>query len=106
MAEAIAVKDAIEAIAKKARLISAAGYFDENSDEGVPSPCIAVCRMTEDRSHCQGCFRTLDELRAWGQADTAQRLAIWARLSERAGLPFPPVDAAGARPEVPEKAPA
>lgn len=46
--------------------------------------------MTEDRSHCAGCFRTVPEIRAWAQADRAQRLAIWAQLSQRAGVPFPP----------------
>ena len=43
---------ATEPIAARARLMSEAGYFDENSDEVVPSPCISVCRMTEDRSRC------------------------------------------------------
>ena len=46
--------------------------------------------MSEDRSHCLGCFRTIPEIRAWAQADSAERLAIWARLAQRAGVPFPP----------------
>lgn len=66
-----------------------AGYFDVNSDEVVPSPCISVCRMTEDRSRCEGCFRTIDEIRAWSGADSAQRRAIWVRLLGRAGVPLP-----------------
>ena len=81
---------ATESIAARARLMSEAGYFDENSDEVVPSPCISVCRMTEDRSRCEGCFRTIDEIRAWSLADGDQRMAIWARLAQRAGMPFPP----------------
>ena len=81
---------ATEPIAARARLMSEAGYFDENSDEVVPSPCISVCRMTEDRSRCEGCFRTIPEIRAWALADSAERLAIWARLAQRAGMPFPP----------------
>ena len=80
----------IKPIAARADLLCAAGYFDQNSDEDVPSPCISVCRMTEDRSHCEGCFRTIPEIRAWAGADRAQRLAIWAQLSQRAGVPFPP----------------
>ncbi|MDY0106747.1 MAG: DUF1289 domain-containing protein, partial [Giesbergeria sp.] len=82
--------NATEAIAARARLLGDAGYFDANSDEVVPSPCISVCRMSEDRSHCEGCFRTIPEIRAWAQADSAERLAIWARLAQRAGMPFPP----------------
>ena len=81
---------AIEGIAARARLLGEAGYFDPNSDEVIPSPCISVCRMSEDRSHCLGCFRTIPEIRAWAQADSAERLAIWARLAQRAGIPFPP----------------
>ncbi len=52
----------------------------------VISPCISVCRMTEDRSHCEGCFRSIDEIRAWSTADSAARLAIWDSLLNRAGL--------------------
>ena len=81
---------AIEGIAARARLLGEAGYFDPNSDEVIPSPCISVCRMSEDRSHCVGCFRTIPEIRAWAQADSAERLAIWARLAQRAGMAFPP----------------
>lgn len=81
---------AAKAIVARARLLTEAGYFDADSDEVIPSPCISVCRMTEDRSRCEGCFRTIDEIRAWSQASSAQRLAIWARLAERAGMPFPP----------------
>jgi predicted Fe-S protein YdhL (DUF1289 family) len=55
----------------------------------VASPCINVCRMTEDRSHCQGCFRTIDEIRAWSTADSELRLQIWGRLLQRAGLDDP-----------------
>ncbi|NCU64854.1 DUF1289 domain-containing protein [Acidovorax sp. 210-6] len=81
---------AIESIAARARLLGEAGYFDPNSDEVIPSPCISVCRMSEDRSHCVGCFRTIPEIRAWAQADSAERLAIWAALAQRAGMAFPP----------------
>jgi len=46
--------------------------------------------MNADGSLCEGCYRTIPEIRAWAQADSAQRLAIWARLAQRAGMPFPP----------------
>ncbi len=77
------------ALAQRAALIAAEGGFAEDFDGVVTSPCISVCRMTADRSHCQGCFRTLDELRAWGKVDAAQRRAIWAQLLERAGIAHP-----------------
>jgi len=45
--------------------------------------------MTPDRSHCEGCFRTLDDIRAWSKAGNAERRAIWAALLRRAGLALP-----------------
>ena len=51
----------------------------------MPSPCINVCRMTLDRSHCEGCFRTLDELRAWRDMDDAGKRAVWALIAQRSG---------------------
>jgi predicted Fe-S protein YdhL (DUF1289 family) len=82
--------NATKSIAARAQLLSDGGYFDANSDEVIPSPCISVCRMNADGSLCEGCYRTIPEIRAWAQADSAQRLAIWARLAQRAGMPFPP----------------
>ena len=66
------------------------GHFADTYDGVVDSPCVNVCRMTADRSHCQGCFRTIDEIRAWSQADGARRRAIWADLLRRAGVALPP----------------
>ena len=58
-------------------------------DQPVASPCINVCRMTEDRSHCKGCFRTIDEIRAWSKAESEERQQIWGQLLKRAALPDP-----------------
>ncbi|GGH61354.1 hypothetical protein GCM10010975_24950 [Comamonas phosphati] len=66
-----------------------AALVDADAREPVMSPCINVCRMSEDRSHCQGCFRTIDEIRAWSKADAAERLQIWRCLLARAGLDDP-----------------
>ncbi|WP_367067535.1 DUF1289 domain-containing protein [Oryzisolibacter sp. LB2S] len=75
-------------LAARACQISAGGQFVSDS-AAVPSPCISVCRMSPDRSHCEGCFRTLDEIRAWSQAGNDERRAIWAALLRRAGLALP-----------------
>lgn len=45
--------------------------------------------MTPDCSRCEGCFRTLDEIRAWPRASGAERRAIWAALLRRAGVVLP-----------------
>ena len=54
-------------------------------DDGpVPSPCISVCRMSAATGLCEGCFRTLDEIGAWGLASDEERRAMWQRLAQRA----------------------
>ena len=42
--------------------------------------------MSADRSHCEGCFRTLDEIRIWPRADAHLRRGIWLQLLDRAGI--------------------
>ena len=79
-----------ELIAVRACQIRANGGFHPKNEAQVPSPCVSVCTMSADRSHCLGCFRTLDDIRAWAGADSARRRAIWAALLARAGLPIPP----------------
>ncbi len=69
--------DAMQSIAARAVL---AGAMAEN----VPSPCISVCRMDAQRTYCEGCLRTLDELRAWGRSSDADKKVIWASVAERA----------------------
>ncbi|MHA7602021.1 DUF1289 domain-containing protein [Alicycliphilus sp. T452] len=81
--------NASEMLAARAFQVSATGQFGLKSEEPVPSPCVSVCRMAPDRSHCEGCFRTLDDIRAWSQAGNGERRAIWAAALRRAGLALP-----------------
>ena len=90
--------NAIDLLAARACQISAGGHFYAENLEPVPSPCISVCRMSEDRSHCLGCFRTLDEIRIWSRADGGLRRGIWTQLLDRAGIPQPPAHAPEASP--------
>lgn len=57
----------------------------------IPSPCTGLCRIGADRAWCQGCLRTVDEIRAWPRADDRVRQAILERIVARraaaAGLP-------------------
>ncbi|MFM9879555.1 MAG: DUF1289 domain-containing protein [Burkholderiaceae bacterium] len=50
----------------------------------VPSPCLSVCRMDAGSSLCAGCFRTLDEIAAWGAMNDAGKRAVWALIAQRA----------------------
>ena len=62
------------------------------------TPCIAVCMIDPATSLCLGCGRTLPEIARWHRMDSAERLAVMARLPARmleAGLPQPEPLAAG-----------
>lgn len=80
---------ATEPIAARARLMSEAGYFDESSDEVVPSPCISVCRMTEDRSRCALSAAAQARISSMVRKHPSQRRAIWVQLLQRAGADVP-----------------
>ena len=47
------------------------------------SPCISVCLMNDTTGLCEGCFRTRDEIAAWGKSDDTAKRATWARIEER-----------------------
>ncbi len=51
--------------------------------QAVPSPCVSVCRMSPASGWCEGCWRTLAEIRAWGGSSDAAKRAIWAQVEAR-----------------------
>jgi predicted Fe-S protein YdhL (DUF1289 family) len=56
------------------------------------TPCIAVCMIDPKTSLCLGCGRTLPEIARWHRMESAERLAVMARLPQRmteAGLVQP-----------------
>ncbi|MFZ0467836.1 MAG: DUF1289 domain-containing protein [Thiogranum sp.] len=48
----------------------------------APSPCIRNCCLRED-DVCLGCFRSLDEIIAWGTADDEHRREILDQALQR-----------------------
>jgi len=52
--------------------------------ENVPSPCISVCKMDEQRVLCLGCLRTLQEIRDWSKMNDADKRIVWTRIEQRA----------------------
>ncbi|WP_041042018.1 DUF1289 domain-containing protein [Paramagnetospirillum magnetotacticum] len=48
------------------------------------SPCKSVCRMDDRFGWCVGCRRTRAEIKAWSTATDGEKMAILARLPERA----------------------
>ena len=49
----------------------------------VPSPCLSVCRMDAQTAVCEGCLRTIDEIRLWSTASDVQKKAVWALIAQR-----------------------
>ena len=68
---------AIELLAKRARLVNGGLAGD------VPSPCLSVCRMDSMTEFCEGCFRTLDEIAAWGRMGDQDKRKVWTLIAER-----------------------
>jgi len=53
--------------------------------ERVESPCIRKCTLDDD-DICVGCFRSLDEICAWGSASNKQRHEILEQATARRGV--------------------
>jgi predicted Fe-S protein YdhL (DUF1289 family) len=49
----------------------------------VASPCINTCRLDASGTLCIGCWRTLDEIAAWGGLDDEQRRTVLAAVEQR-----------------------
>ncbi|RFU47202.1 DUF1289 domain-containing protein [Paraburkholderia sp. DHOC27] len=49
----------------------------------VPSPCIDVCRMDAATGWCEGCLRSIDEIRDWSSYDDAVKRSVWDSLESR-----------------------
>lgn len=64
------------------RLVAQASRVLQSHDV-PPSPCISVCRMSDDTTYCEGCWRSLDEIGSWSQCSTTDKRAVWQRIAER-----------------------
>jgi predicted Fe-S protein YdhL (DUF1289 family) len=53
------------------------------SDDVPPSPCISICRMSDDTTYCEGCWRTLDEIGGWAQRAADDKRVVWQLIGER-----------------------
>ena len=49
----------------------------------IASPCVSVCMLDDERGHCRGCARTLDEIAAWSRYSHAERTHIMQALPAR-----------------------
>jgi len=51
----------------------------------LPSPCASICRLLADNS-CEGCLRTVDEIRAWSAASDDDKRAVWRLIQSRVAV--------------------
>lgn len=52
-------------------------------DFEIESPCVSQCGLDPETNMCNGCGRTLDEIRAWKLASNAEKLDILNALARR-----------------------
>jgi len=51
--------------------------------EPITSPCISVCAMNEATGYCHGCYRTIEEIRAWWDMPEQERKLVMEALEAR-----------------------
>ena len=78
-------EDALDVLARQnaMKMLAARALSVEATVENVPSPCVNVCRMNTGSGLCEGCFRTIDEIREWGRSDDAGKKRMWADITQR-----------------------
>jgi prolyl-tRNA editing enzyme YbaK/EbsC (Cys-tRNA(Pro) deacylase)/predicted Fe-S protein YdhL (DUF1289 family) len=64
-------------------LLAARAVLVRTTTDAVPSPCISVCRMNAAAGWCEGCLRSMDEIRDWSRADDADKRLVWSRIEQR-----------------------
>jgi len=42
-----------------------------------------VCRVAAQRAFCEGCLRSIDEIRLWSTASDQEKRAVWALIAQR-----------------------
>lgn len=49
----------------------------------VDSPCVNICAISDKTGMCEGCYRTIDEIAAWGRMGADERRRIMSQLPAR-----------------------
>ncbi len=55
----------------------------ENTQTEIKSPCISVCAMDDLTGLCQGCYRTIDEIKSWWDMNQNDQKNLLVALEER-----------------------
>lgn len=57
--------------------------MSEIVQEEVQSPCIGVCSIDEASGYCQGCYRTVEEIKGWWDMSPLEQGKLVADLEQR-----------------------
>jgi hypothetical protein len=57
--------------------------MSEIAQEEVQSPCIGVCSIDEVSGYCQGCYRTVEEIKGWWNMSQPEQTQLVAELEQR-----------------------
>lgn len=49
----------------------------------VPSPCLQICIYDHQLDYCTGCYRTIDEIKAWRTLSESSKQQVVDLLPER-----------------------
>ena len=49
----------------------------------IASPCIGVCTMSEATGFCQGCYRTIEEIREWWDMAPERKSEVLSATEQR-----------------------
>jgi len=50
--------------------------------EDIVSPCIGVCAINDSNGFCQGCYRTVEEIREWWNMTDEEREKVMGALDQ------------------------
>ncbi|OIR06633.1 hypothetical protein GALL_112400 [mine drainage metagenome] len=57
--------------------------MSEYTQVRVESPCIGICAIDESNGFCLGCYRTVDEIKAWFDMSQDEKKDLLTQLDER-----------------------
>lgn len=57
--------------------------MSEIAQEEVQSPCIGICSIDEASGYCQGCYRTIEEIKGWWNMSQQEQTQLVAELEQR-----------------------
>lgn len=58
------------------------------ADNEVNTPCIGVCAINEETGLCQGCYRTLEEIKGWWDKSNEEKTVLLKELEVRISQGF------------------